>query len=84
MATGWQKIGKAWYYLKTSGEMAEGWQNISGKWYYLKPGSGAMASNKWIGDYYVGSSGAMVVNEWIGGYYVGSDGKWGKECKALR
>lgn len=81
MSTGWQKIGKAWYYLKTSGEMAEGWQNISGKWYYLKPGSGAMASNKWIGNYYVGSSGAMVVNEWIGGYYVGSDGKWVKNAK---
>lgn len=81
MATGWQKIGKAWYYLKTSGEMAEGWQKISGKWYYLKLGSGAMASNKWIGNYYVGSSGAMVVNEWIGGYYVGPDGKWVKNAK---
>ncbi len=81
MATGWQKIGKTWYYLKTSGEMAEGWQKVSGKWYYLKPGSGAMATNKWIGAYYVGSSGAMMINEWIGKYYVGPDGKWVKNAK---
>ncbi|MFR7520308.1 MAG: hypothetical protein ACLUVD_11360 [Mediterraneibacter faecis] len=30
---------------------------INGTWYYLES-SGAMASNKWIGNYYVESSGA--------------------------
>lgn len=35
-----------------------------------------MASNAWVGDYYLEASGAMATNKWIGNYYVGSDGKW--------
>jgi glucan-binding YG repeat protein len=38
--------------------------------------SGAMAANKWVGDYYLTGSGAMAKNTWIGNYYVGADGKW--------
>ena len=39
-------------------------------------GSGAMAANRWIGNYYVTGSGAMATNTWIGSYWVGADGKW--------
>ncbi|MEE0394593.1 hypothetical protein [Holdemanella biformis] len=33
-----------------------------------------MATNKWIGIYYVGEDGCVVTNQWIGVYYVGSNG----------
>ena len=55
--------------------MKTGWQTIGGKWYYFE-GSGAMVSNKWVGNYYLTGSGAMATNTWIGKYYVGSNGKW--------
>ncbi|WP_374221163.1 hypothetical protein [Bacillus cereus group sp. N31] len=35
MATGWQSLGGAWYYLHSEGAMVTGWQSIGGKWYYL-------------------------------------------------
>ena len=43
-------------------EAAGAWKKSSGKWYYLK-GSGAMATNQWVGSYYVGIDG-----KWIKGY----------------
>ena len=43
-------------------------------WYY-SDGSGAMAANRWIGDYYLTGSGAMATSTWIGPYWVGADGK---------
>ena len=55
--------------------MLTGWNMIGGSWYYFD-GSGAMASNRWIGNYYVTANGSMAVNQWIGNYYVGSDGLW--------
>ena len=55
--------------------MVTGWQQIGGKWYYFEAG-GAMAANKWVGNYYLTGSGAMATNTWIGQYYVGADGKW--------
>ena len=55
--------------------MLTGWNMIGGSWYYFD-GSGAMASNCWIGNYYVTANGSMAVNQWIGNYYVGSDGLW--------
>ena len=57
--------------------MATGWKEIGGVWYYLED-SGAMATNKWIGNYYVQADGTMAVSKWVDGgkYYVGSDGKW--------
>ena len=33
MATGWQMIGGAWYYLSPSGAMATGTQMINGRMY---------------------------------------------------
>ena len=55
--------------------MATGWAAIDDAWYYLGA-SGAMESNRWVGDYYLTASGAMATNTWIGNYYVGEDGKW--------
>lgn len=43
MLTGWQKVGKSWYYLGTDGAMKTGWLELDGKRYYLKS-SGAMAT----------------------------------------
>ena len=55
--------------------MATGWRSIDGTYYFFD-GSGAMATNRWVGDYYVTGSGAMATNQWVGGYYVGADGQW--------
>ena len=81
MLTGWQELDNQWYYFNPSGAMQTGWIIRDGKWCYLES-SGAMATNKWIGDYYVKSDGSMAVNEWIGSYYVGADGKWIRGYKA--
>lgn len=48
---------------------------MNGRWYYCDA-NGAVAKNRWIGDYYVGGDGTMAVNTWIGAYYVGADGRW--------
>ncbi len=69
MATGWVDVGGQRYYLNPvsngfMGRMMTGWQQIDGRWYYFNEQSdgtrGAMATNKTIGDYYVGSDGARV------------------------
>lgn len=71
MQTGWQKINGEWYLLNTQhdgsyGAMLTGWQKVdhaTGKptsentWFYLVPGSGAMAANTWVGDYWVNHNG---------------------------
>lgn len=61
MLTGWQKINGRWYYMDTTGDgkMLTGWQEIDGKWYYFN-NSGAMASNTWIGNYYVDANGVWT------------------------
>lgn len=55
--------------------MLTGWQKVNGAWYYLAD-SGAMVSNKWVGDYYLTNSGAMATNTWIGKYHVNASGVW--------
>ncbi|NBI65114.1 hypothetical protein D3Z38_19295, partial [Clostridiales bacterium] len=75
MATGWKSVGGTWYLLSGSGAMLDGWQKVGGLWYYMEP-SGAMAHDRWVGNYYVGASGAMLTDAWVGSYYVGSDGLW--------
>ncbi len=77
MATGWINLGGTWYYLNPgNGDMVgAGWHLINNKWYYFG-GSGAMYSNRWIGNYYVGGNGEMLSNTWVGSYWVGADGKW--------
>ena len=76
MRTGWAEIDGAWYLLASSGAMGTGWQQVNGAWYWLDA-SGAMAHDRWVGDYYVTSSGAMATSQWIDGrWWVGADGKW--------
>lgn len=64
MMTGWvyDKNYGTWFYLGKTGMMETGWRQINDVWYYLNPSSdgtkGAMASNQWIGDYFVDSLGA--------------------------
>lgn len=59
--SGWQQVGKAWYYMDDSGVMQTSWQNINKTWYYLGT-SGEMQTgwqyidNKW---YFLRDSGAM-------------------------
>ena len=77
MVEGWAYIGSSWYYMVPgNGAMVgAGWHLIDNSWYYMN-GSGAMCSNRWIGNYYVGGSGAMLTNTWVGSYWVGADGNW--------
>ncbi len=62
MKTGWQNLNGSWYYFNpvsdgTRGSMKTGWQYIDNAWYYMY-NNGIMASNTYIGNYYVGSNGA--------------------------
>ena len=53
MATGWDQVGKTWYYSNGSGAMQ------ANRWignYYVKS-SGAMATSQWVGRYHVNASG---------------------------
>ncbi|MBP3240112.1 MAG: hypothetical protein J6M92_06160 [Oribacterium sp.] len=51
-------------------------QFTDGSWSYCT-GSGAIARNCWVGDYYVDSDGEMLTNTYTpDGYYVGADGKY--------
>ena len=62
--------------------MATGWKQIGGTWYYLS-GSGDMAENRWVGDYWLGSDGAMATSAWVDGgkYYVGPDGAYDPDAR---
>ena len=60
MAEGWQKISGKWYYLAPgSGAMVTGWFQEGGKWYYCYQ-SGVMASDTYVGAYYVNRSGVWI------------------------
>ena len=60
MQTGWLLIGNTWYYLESSGAMIAGrWQWINGKCYYFD-NNGCMASDTWIGNWYVDANGAWI------------------------
>ena len=78
LETGWLSSGGSWYWLdKSTFRMATGWQQVDGKWYYLDGSrGGAMASSRWIGNYYVMGDGAMATSRWVGGYYVDANGLW--------
>lgn len=76
MKTGFYKDGATTYYSDPeTGIMQTGWLLINDIWYYFYP-SGAMAANKWVGDYYLLSNGKMATSQWVGKYWVGEDGKW--------
>ena len=73
----WETINGNKYHFDNAGWMQTGWQKIGGSWYYLGgAGDGAMKTNQWIQNYYVGADGKMATNTWIDNYYVGSDGAW--------
>lgn len=75
-AKGLVQIHGSHYYLNPStNRMATGWQKINGYWRYFES-NGAMAKNKWIGNYYVKSNGVMATNQWVGRYYVNGSGLW--------
>lgn len=57
--TGWLYDDGNWYYLNPDGRMVLGWKVINNHWYFFQP-DGAMASNQWIGEYYVDSEGIWV------------------------
>ncbi len=59
MCTGWVSVGGHWYYMDQWGAMCTGWALVGNDWYYLNA-DGTMASNQWIGGYYVDASGKMV------------------------
>ena len=60
MQTGWLLTGNTWYYLESSGAMIAGrWQCINGKCYYFD-NNGCMASDTWIGNWYVDANGAWI------------------------
>ena len=64
MATGWVKWNNQWYYLRGGNDgsmVTNAWVKTGGKEYYLE-GSGAMATNKWVKDWYVGNDGAWIPN----------------------
>lgn len=58
----WQQINGLWYYFDEKGYMVTGWfqSPVSGYWYYLDPENGSMATNRWIGSYYVNADGIWV------------------------
>lgn len=51
--------GKRYYFLSNS-TMAKGWVKIGKYYYYFDKSTGAMAKNKWIGNYYVNGSGQRI------------------------
>ena len=77
-ANGLYTIGGEQYVFDVNGYMcANKWIEFTdGTWAYCT-GSGAIAKNQWIGDYYLGSDGMMATDTWTpDGYYVDENGKW--------
>ena len=58
-----------------------GWVKEGSTWYYYE--NGALARNKWIGNYWLGADGKMATNAWVdnGRYYVDGNGAWVRDAK---
>ena len=58
----------------------QGWVKEGNTWYYYE--NGALASNKWVGNYWLGADGKMAINAWVdnGRYYVDDNGAWVKDA----
>ncbi len=53
------------------------WVHAPGYGWHYCTGSGKIAENQWVGNYYVGSDGVMLTNTWTpDGYWVDSEGAW--------
>ena len=67
---------------KTPEEKKRGWKKENNVWYYYNE-DGALARNKWAGNYWLGADGKLATNAWVdnGRYYVGSNGAWDKDKK---
>ena len=61
-------------------EKKQGWVKEGSTWYYYE--NGALARNKWIGNYWLGADGKMATNAWVdnGRYYVDGNGAWVKNA----
>ena len=70
---GWVKKEEGWYYYK-NGVMLTGWQVVNGTWYYMEE-NGLMASDTWIGDYYVDASGAWITH-YRPAQWINTGGRW--------
>ena len=57
-----------------------GWVKEGSAWYYYE--NGALARNKWAGNYWLGADGKMATNAWVdnGRYYVDGSGAWVKNA----
>lgn len=79
MHTGWELLNGSWYYLDPSnGAMRTGWVKVGTFWYYMYS-NGAMASDTWVGNYYVDDSGKWIPNyneTTYGGHWEKNDGYW--------
>ncbi|HIT65490.1 MAG TPA: hypothetical protein IAC37_13805 [Candidatus Ventrimonas merdavium] len=55
----WMEMEGNLYWLDASGIAATGWQEIDGKWYYFDENH-TMATETYVGSYYVGKDGAWI------------------------
>ena len=76
----WDKNAKKQETSKST-DNKKGWVKSGSDWYYYDD-NGALARNKWAGNYWLGTDGKMVTNSWVdnGRYYVGSNGAWVKNA----
>ena len=71
----WRTNGAGWWYEDEAGWYPVGcWQKIDGKWYYFDA-AGYMASNEWIGGYWLSGNGAWEY-EYIGSWKTNGSGWW--------
>ena len=58
-----------------------GWVKEGSTWYYYE--NGALARNKWVGNYWLGTDGKMATSSWVDNdrYYVDGNGAWVKDAK---
>ena len=71
----WKTNGFGWWYEAESGWYPVAtWQKIDGKWYYFDA-AGYMASNEWIGGYWLSGNGAWEY-EYIGGWKTNGTDWW--------
>lgn len=89
--TGWVQEGEDWCFYDSDGyKLTDSWKKEDGNWFYLDE-DGAVAFDRQIDEYYVGSDGKRVSDQWVSventdswdsddapefyWYYYGKDGK---------